>query len=401
MRVAVVHNSYKERGGEDAVFETEVDALRSSGVDVLVHRFSNEAIDRSNVVGTALSSVWNFQLSRELAEEFHRFSPDVVHVHNTMPIVSPAVFHVAKQAGAVTVSTLHNYRLLCPAANLYRSGRVCEDCVGKLLAWPGILHGCYRGSRAATATVAGTVMAHRLLGTYAHKVDLFVALTDFAKQTFVRGGVPADHIVVKPNFLPQDPGLGDGSGDYVLFVGRLSHEKGILTLLEAWRGIGERVPLHIVGDGPLSTVVARAAATMSGVSVLGRLSPSDVLSQMKRARYLVVPSELYETFGLVTIEAYATGLPVLASRLGALEEIVIDGSTGMHFEPSNADDLRAKVLALDARSYTLVAMRRHAREEFERRYGPEAGLRRLLDVYELALAHPRHPRSVKAQCRPQ
>lgn len=380
-----MHNSYQERGGEDTVFETELEQLRSSGTNITSYRVSNDEIRNLRSSDLAIRTVWNRDQAAKLRGVIAEFSPNVVHVHNSFPLISPAVYYMAKRAGAATVQTLHNYRLLCPAATFHRAGRVCEDCLHAVAPWPSVRHGCYRGSRPASAVVAGMLTAHRVLGTYQHKVDLYIALTEFSRAKFIEGGLPPDRIVVKPNSLLSDPGVGDGAGGYALYVGRLSREKGLRTLLAAWEGIGDRIPLRIVGSGPLSDEVTHRAGQMQGVTTLGSLDREGVVREMKSASLLVIPSELYETFGMVAIEAFATGLPVVASRIGAIADVVADGQTGALFEPAKASDLRTRVLGLVESGNQLGNMRSAARAEYERRYTREVNLRELLRAYATAV----------------
>lgn len=313
--------------------------------------------------------------------------PDVAHFHNTFMMLSPSVYYACKDAGVPVVQTLHNYRLLCPSAILYRHGRVCEACAGRAVAWPGVQHACYRGSAAATAVTAGMLTVHRLLGTWARAVDRYIAITEFARRKFVEAGLPAEKVVVKPNFLDVDPGTGEHDGGYCLFVGRLTEEKGVRTLLAAWRLLGGRVPLKIAGDGPLAPEVAAAAAAAPSIEWVGPRSRAEVVALMKRAALLICPSVWYEGGSpMVVVEAFATGLPVVSSRLGGMAESVTDGHTGLHFTPGDAADLAARVEWAVADAGRLRQMGRNAREEFEARYTAERNYERLLAIYEEARA---------------
>jgi glycosyltransferase involved in cell wall biosynthesis len=256
------------------------------------------------------------------------------------------VYYAADAERVAVVQTLHNYRLLCPSAVCFRDGHVCTDCLGKPVAWPAIRHACYRGSRSATAAVVTMLSVHRLLGTWHQKTSVYIVLTELARRLFMRAGLPADKLVLKPNFVEPDPGLGTGGGGYAIFVGRLSSEKGITVLLDAWRRIGGRIPLRIVGDGPLSSLVAEAAVRIPGVTWLGRQTREEIASLVGDAACLVFPSECYETFGRVIVEAFAGGTPVLAADHGAGGELVSDGITGLLFRHGDAHDLADKVIQL-------------------------------------------------------
>ncbi len=390
----IVHNSYQQRGGEDTVFEAEYELLRRNGYDVAKYHVSNDELEGLSRWEAGRNAIWNPTQVRDLDAAMRDFEPDVVHVHNTLAVISPAVYHVARRYECATVHTLHNYRLLCPAATFFRDGAVCEDCLGKAVPWPAVKHGCYRGSRAATSVVASVLVAHRLMGTFREKVDLYLALTEFARAKFMDAGFPSSRLMVKPNFLAGDPGVGRGDGGYALFVGRLSPEKGLATLLTAWERLGARLPLRIVGDGPLESWVRDRAETMEGVTVLGALDHTGVAEQMKDAAMQVVTSDWYEGLAMVAVEAFAAGTPVIAPRLGALEEVVTEGHDGVHFNAGDAGSLAEAVLDLLGDPSRLAAMRQAARRTFEARYSAEVGLRGLERAYmratELASAKRRH-----------
>jgi glycosyltransferase involved in cell wall biosynthesis len=395
-KVLTVHNRYLQQGGEDAVFEAEVALLRSRGHAVLTHEVSNGEVESLGTLRRARATVWNAVAARELAEVVRRESIDVVHFHNTFPLISPAALRKTRAAGAAVVQTLHNFRLICPGALLMRDGRPCEDCVGRAVALPGIVHACYRESRIASAGAAAMVAAHRALGTWRGHVDAFIALTAFAREKFVAGGLPADRLHVKPNFVTRDPGVGAHRGGYFLFVGRLTREKGPEPLLAAWRQLQEApgagrgatqdaVPLWIVGDGPLAGVVREAAAELADVKWLGSRPHEEVLALMQGARALIVPSIVYENFPLVVAEAYATGLPVLASDLGSLASVVEHGRTGLRFVPQESASLAAAVRALHGSAELAAELGRHGRSEYEARYTPARNYDTLLDIYGAAL----------------
>ena len=231
--------------------------------------------------------------------------------------------------------------------------------------------------RRASAVVVAMLGLHRALGTWSRLVARYIALTEFARRKFVEGGLPADRIAVKPNFLHPDPGPGRGDGGFALFVGRLSEEKGIESLLRAWEGIDD-VPLRIVGEGPLAPLVREAAERTGSVRWLGRLPQEEVQRLLGEARCLVVPSRWYEGFPRVVVEAYARGTPVVASRLGGLAEIVDGRRTGRLFRPDDADELARAVRSIDAEA---GALRAAARAEFEARYTAEASYRTLMRIY--------------------
>jgi glycosyltransferase involved in cell wall biosynthesis len=321
---------------------------------------------------------------------------EIVHVHNFFPTASPSIYSAARSHGAAVVQTLHNYRLLCPNALFFRDGHVCEDCLGKFMPWPGVAHACYRDSRAASGVTAAMLTVHRARRTWLEEVDIFIALTEFSRQKFIEGGLPADRIVVKSNFIdrPEPPTRRDD--DYLLFVGRLVDYKGASLLPAAWQLLNNPPPLRIAGDGPqretLTAAIEHTPLSLTGegpgaraITLLGSIPAEHVQHQMSGALALVVPSLLYETFGMVIIEAFATGLPVIASRLGAIAEIVDDGRTGLLFEPGNAADLAAKVRWATDHPAKMRQMGANARAEYEAKYTAEINYRQLMAIYERAV----------------
>ena len=258
--------------------------------------------------------------------------------------------------------------------------------MGKSVPWPSVLQGCYRNSRMASAAVASMLSVHRALGTWRRSVSRFIALSEFARAKFIAGGLPADKIVIKPNFVDSDPGIGSGRGNFALFVGRFVEEKGIGTLLAAWSRLSVKPRLKIIGDGPLAPAVANAAAAIREIEWLGPRSKEEVLRAMAEANVLILPSTWYEGFPLVVAEAFAAGLPIIASRIGGLAESVSDGHTGWLVSPANPDELSNVVSRVFSRPQELQAMRLRARSEFERKYTAEANYAQLLDIYEAAMA---------------
>src|SRR5215204_4957065 len=391
MKVLAVHNSYQQSGGEDHVFLAEVALLESYGHQVVRYSTHNDRAAQMNRLTLAGAALWNHSTYRQLRTIIRRERPRIAHFHNTFPLVSPAGYYAARAEGVPVVQTLHNYRLLCPNALFFRDGRVCEDCMGKAIPWPGVVHRCYRGSRAASGVIATMLTVHRALRTWTEMVDVYVALTEFARNKFIEGGLPAGKIVVKPNFVAPDPGQGQGGGGYALFVGRLAPEKGTETMLAAWDRLGTRIPLKIVGDGPLRDRVVEAAARQPTVEWLGHRPVADVHALMGKADMLVFPSQWYETFGRVAAEAFATGTPVIAANIGAVAELVEHGRTGLKFRPGDPEDLVTQVEWALSHSAELRNMREEVRAEFEAKYTAERNYRALMEIYEAALERKKVP----------
>lgn len=390
-----VYNAYLNRGGEDEVFDAEAGLLEAHGHTVLRIRVEADELRQLSIAKQAqlaVGTVWSRRYYRQFYELATQRQPDIVHFHNTFPLISPSAYVACQHRHVPVVQTLHNYRLICPNVLLFRDGHPCEDCLGRTVPWPGVAHACYHGSRAQTATVAAMLTAHRLRGTWQHDVDRYIALTEFSRQKFIAGGLPPDKIAVKPNFLAPDPGPKTGTGDGFLFVGRLAENKGIGTLLKSWSTGLEAVPLRIAGDGPLADTVHAAACQTRTIDELGRLPRPEIIEQMHAARALIFPSIWYEAFPVTLVEAFACGLPVIASRLGAMAEIVEDGKTGLLFEAGNADDLAAKVRWAWEHPAEMRRMGEAARREYEAKYTAERNYDMLMEIYQQAIEHARRRR---------
>lgn len=378
MRVLVAHNAYQQRGGEDSVVEAEAALLASRGHAVERFLRHNDAIADMSRLDAAVQTVWSAPAARDFEAVLRAFRPDVVHVHNTFPLMSPAIYWVANRLRVPVVQTLHNFRLLCPGALFLREGRVCEDCSGRL-PWRGVVRGCYRESRPASAALAGMLVVHRAAGTWRNKVSRYIALNEFCRAKFVAGGLPAERIVVKPNFVDfSAPAEVERAG--FLFVGRLSAEKGVTALADAARQV-PGVALRVAGSGPEASCLAGIA----GVAALGALDGSTVRAEMGRAMALVLPSIWYENFPRTLVEAYACGLPVIASRIGALAELVRDGETGLLFEPGNAADLADKLRWAQAHPQRMAEMGRKARALYEAEFTAERNYAQLMAIYRDAI----------------
>lgn len=382
MRVLVLHNSYQTAGGEDVVVEAERSLLEANGHTVRMLAANNHGITSFPArIKAGISCVYSRDWKQRVLAEIRSFRPDVVHVHNFFPLLSPSVYYACREAGAPVVQTLHNFRLVCPNALLFRQGRTCEDCVGKSFAWPGVVHACYKESRLGTAAVASMLAVHRRMGTWTRLVDAYIALTDFARDKLIEGGLPAEKVLTKPNFVDPDIGPGEGTGGYALFVGRLSGEKGIEVLLAAWERLEVAVPLKIVGDGPLWSRVADLPRK-HGVEYWGRQPKSEVVKLMRDALFLVFPSTCYEGFAMVIAEAFSAGLPVIASDLGSMSSLISNGRTGLHFRPGDPDDLAAKIRWAVTQPEELARIRLEARAEYKAKYTACRNYQLLMSIYD-------------------
>jgi glycosyltransferase involved in cell wall biosynthesis len=388
MKILLCHNYYRCPGGEDQVFADEAALLESRGHEVIRYTVHNDLIAGMAPWDTARKTIWNGESYRGLRRLLRQDRPDVMHCTNLFPLISPSAYYAARAEGVPVVQSLHNYRALCLSGALMRNGKVCEECLTKAVPWPGVVWGCYRGSRAASAVVATMLTIHRALRTWTRTVARFIAMSDFSRRKLIAGGLPAGRLVVKPNFVAPDPGAGRGSGGYAVFAGRLSVEKGLDVLLNAWDRLDGALPLKIIGDGPLAGQVRAAAHRNPAIEYLGRRPLPEVLSTVGDAACTVICSTCYENCPKTVLESYVKGTPVIAPRFGAMEELVEDGGTGCQFEPGNAADLAAKVRTLTADPSRLAGMRRAARREYETKYTADRNYGLLMSVYRAVTEEP-------------
>jgi glycosyltransferase involved in cell wall biosynthesis len=384
MRILHVHNFYQLPGGEDQSFAATGAMLEDFGHEVIRFTLRNDVIVGVGRLTAASKAVWNRAVQKQLRDLIRTTQPDVAHFENTFPLVSPAAYYACHAEGVAVVQTLRNFRMLCPSGLLFRNGTVCEDCLGRWAPWPGVVHGCYRGSRLATGAVAAMITTHRALGTWHKQVDAYIALNGFVRAKYIEAGLAANKVHVNPNFLTADPGPGGGEGGYALFAGRLSPEKGITTLLAAWDELASEVPLKILGDGPEAGRVAEAVARHPSIEWLGWRPVEDVVALIGGAKFVVVPSVCYESFNRTQLEAFAKGTPVVASRQGSMQAIVDHRRTGLLFTPNDPGDLVRQARWLLRSPAAYAQMRLAARQEFEEYYTTELSHDRLLRIYHSA-----------------
>jgi glycosyltransferase involved in cell wall biosynthesis len=390
VKILLVHCHYQQPGGEDVVFERERRLLERAGHQVVVYSRRNLEVNSYPGVKRLVllqKAVWNGDTRNTFVELLRAAKPDVVHVHNTWVMISPSIYSACREAGVPVVQTLHNYRLLCPAGIFFRDGKICEECLEHSL-WRSVRHRCYRDSHAETAAVGLMLAVHRTRHTWDLEVASFITLTEFARNKFLQGGLPAHKLFVKPNFVDPDPGPRTGDGSYAIFAGRLSPEKRVGTLLSGWTHLRSHVPLMVVGGGPQRDELEKDAIikNLSMVVFKGTLPHDQTLRTIKGARFLIFASEWYETFGLTIIEAFACGIPVICSRLGAMQEIVEDGRTGLHFTSGDSQNLAEKVEWAWNHPKRMQQMGEEARREYESKYSAEKNYPILMEIYKQAIA---------------
>ncbi len=384
MRILMLNNKYLLHGGEEVVFQNEIKLLRGFGCTVDTFVQDNERVAELGKLKTSLRAIWSSESYQQVRKMLQAEKYDAVHVHNHLPLLSPSVYYAARAEGVPVVQTLHNYRLMCPVGTFFRNGSVCEDCLNKFVPWNGVYHGCYRDSRGATAVVAAMLGLHRGIGTWRNLVDAYIVLSEFQRRKFIDVGLPEDKVYLKPNFLAEPPAAKPGGGGYAIFVGRICEEKGVRTLLNAWRKIGSKLPLKICGTGPLTEEVEQAVKDIDGVEYLGFQEQPQIYELIGNADCIVLPSQWYEGQPVVVIEALALGTPLVVSKIGPIPEFIDDKKSGLLFDTGDADDLAAKIEWLLEHRDKLPEMRANARNTFEERHTPERNFAIFKDIYRAA-----------------
>ncbi len=431
MKILIVHNRYREAGGEDAVVQTEFNLLKNFKEEVRLYERSNTEIDDYSF-SQKLNFLWRMgrmgstgSSCEELRRILREFKPDVVHFHNIFFILTPAVYQVCIKENIPVVQSLHNFRLLCSNALFFRNNKVCEECFEQKNLWRGVRYGCYKNSRGMTALLVRMLENHWKRGTWIKDVDMYITATEFGRKKYIAAGIPSERIVVKPNIdvrsyskipvqlrvprgvnmwedphwaegptgdssrqddpqqLCADPKNGDGG--YALYAGRLSSEKGVDVLLKAWKKKAF-LPLKIAGDGPLAAQLKEDARGIQNVEFLGFIPSDRYQDYFKNAKFLIVPSLCYENFPRVVAEAYRYGIPVVASDLGGFPEIVLDQQTGALFRAGDEDDLLKKIQWLVSQDQERPSMQKKIHELYTTLYSERRNYETLKDVYSQAIA---------------
>jgi glycosyltransferase involved in cell wall biosynthesis len=379
MKILQVHNYYKFSGGEDTVFSNEYKLLTNYGHTVIQFTKTNKEIDNYNNFQKSklfLNAVYSKSAFKEVLRIIEEHKPDICHVHNTLTLITPSVYYACKKMGVPVVQTLHNYRLICANAYLFRNGKVCEECIDKSL-YNSVKYGCYRNSRLQTFVLARTIEWNKKQGAWNNLIDAYIALTEFSKHKFIEGGLSENKIFVKPNFIFEDPGYSENNNGKFLFAGRLDVNKGLNVLVKAAEKL-PNVKFKVAGDGVLRSNLDG----VQNIEYFGQLNRNDLIIELKKSSALIIPSVWYESMPMTIIESFACGKPVIASNLGAMAEIIENGKTGLLFEPGNVDDLVKKILSAKNNPEKMKEMGLNARKEFEEKYTPEKNYKILMNIYE-------------------
>ena len=398
MKILFIHNFYQSSApsGEDIVFKNEVELLKKNGINVVTYEKYNDEIKEYGFFGKftlPLKNIWSFETYRELKLLIKREKPDIAHFHNLWYLISPSAYYACKEEGIPVVQTLHNYRIFCTSGCLFRNNKICEKCITgnkfKIIN-NSLKYKCYRNSRIYSLPIAFAEYFHWIKKTWTDKVDAYIALTEFSRNKFIEAGLPSDKIFVKPNFLPNPPEPNYSYQNYACFIGRISQEKGIDILIEAVKFLGNsKYKLKVVGDGKLRNHIKQKIRKekINNIEFSGMRSNSEVITILKNAKFLIFPSIAYENFPLVLIESFASGKPVVASRLGPLPELIEDKRTGLFFEPGNSNDLSEKIKWMFENDDLLIQMGKNARTEFEEKYTAEKNFEIILKIYNQVISN--------------
>ncbi|MEM4993365.1 glycosyltransferase family 4 protein [Priestia sp. SB1] len=381
-----MHNYYQQSGGEDKVVDQEMNLLKKNGIEVDLYSIHNDVIKEYGTfekLKTGLETVWSYKEYKRFKNYLIKQKPDIVHSHNFFPLLSPSIYYACNKLNIPVVQTLHNYRLICPAATFLKEDKICEKCLSASL-FNSVKYGCYRGSKIQTVPVVSMIGINKMLGTWKNKVDRYIALTKFSKNKFVSSGIPEQKITVKGNFLQENSNQVlklSGNSNNLIFVGRLSPEKGIQDLLEAWNLVSKKKnsKLLIIGEGPEKNRLEKLYDS-ENIVFLGKKNSDEVIIYMKEAKYLIVPSIWYEGFPMTIVEAYSVGTPVISSNIGSLKEVVINGETGFHFNYRDIDNLH-QVLerALDYELHD--QMKENVLSNYKERYSEEINFKKIMLIY--------------------
>lgn len=377
MKICVFHNSYRLQGGEDSVVRSEVDLLRQNGHDVLEIKAANQDISSLGYINAAISSTWSSKYYNIATNAISDFNPDIVHAHNYFPLISPSIFWASRQHNIPTVFTLHNFRLACIGAQLFRDDKICTFCLGKSPFF-GVRHRCYRSSYLQSLLLATSNFVHSKLGTFKHKINAYIALNNFCKNIFIQHGLPEHKLHVKPNFI-LDPSITVGTKiPRGIYVGRFSTEKGILPLIRSLKALNISNFLF-VGDGPLLEHIRSA-----GFEAFPWLPQSKVLQLISESMFLVIPSLWFECYPRTLVEAFACSVPVVAPNHGSFPELIIDGDNGILFNPNDMSSLTIALAFCYSNCDSLAEMGLLARKHYEMLLRPEINYQTMMSIYAAA-----------------
>ncbi len=391
MKILLVHSFYGSSApsGENSVFEQEMKLLSDAGHTVHCFTKSSDIDIPKGIIGlvkVGLTTPWNNKVREEFERVLKHFKPDIIHVHNTFPNISPSIFWANRKMIPIVI-TLHNYRLLCPAAIPMLNGKICLQCMESNNTVYSVKNGCYRNSKLATIPLAFSVALHKKICTWINKVDGFIALTDFQKDLMGKYGLPIEKIYVKPNFFSGKPCVINWNErkNVVVFAGRISKEKGVNTLINAWLRWGQDAPeLHIFGDGPEKLILKEKTQLLKNVIWHGQCPGSTVFEAISYSKLIVLPSLWFEGFPMVLREAFTFGTPSIVSDIGPLPSLVMPNA-GLAFKAGDDNDLLTTIKSIWSNDMVLQEMSRSARKLYEDKYTEDANILQLMDIYHTVI----------------
>jgi glycosyltransferase involved in cell wall biosynthesis len=383
MKVLIIHNRYKILGGEDLSTEAEVSLLKCNGIEVDTFYVNNADINLRNKTVLALNTVWSNHYYREIGKKIEEGRYDIVHVQNFFPLLSPSIFYACQRTKTKVVMSVRNYRLICPNAQMYVNGNVCTSCVGKTIPVQAIKKKCYRKSAATSSAVVAMLAFHNFLNTWKNKIDGYICVSEFVKSQLILGGFEDEKLHVKHNFVTTELEPSFEDGQYYIFAGRLSEEKGIDILLNSFKNSCRK--LIIVGDGPLAGIVESFAKENSNVVYLGKHSLEEIYVLISKARALIFPSRWHEPFGRTIVEAFAHGTPVIASAMGGITELVTDNYNGFLFSPADPEGLCKALIHFEGLTDNRL-VRQNTYETYKRNFLPSANFSKIMSIYDRVLS---------------
>jgi glycosyltransferase involved in cell wall biosynthesis len=382
MKVLMLHNRYKISGGEDVSTEAEYNLLKKNGVDIEVLYLSNDDIEKQGKLSLAFNTIWSKKSYRQIQNKIEKEKYDLIHVQNFFPLFSPSIFYAAKRANTKIVMSVRNYRLICPNGLMYINHRICDSCVGHAIPIAGVLKKCYRDSYSASAVTASMLSYHNLRNTWNKQLDGFICISEFVKSQLQRGGIEHPPLFVKYNFVSTELSPNFLPGNYYVYAGRLSTEKGIDILLEAFSGSSRS--LKIIGDGPLKHDVLQAADSNSNIQYLGKQSLLETYKIISQSNALIFPSKWHEPFGRTIVESFAHGTPVIGAALGGVTELIRDEYNGFLFDPKLPNALKSALDKFEA-CKDAVELRKNAFESYKDKFEPESNFKQIMEVYNRVL----------------
>lgn len=388
MKILIIHNHYLESGGEDSVVSAEIDMLRYFGEQVILYERSNDEINtlsfRRKIYFALKDIMWSNKTYHDIKQIIFNEKPDIAHIHNPFIMMSPSLYYALKEENIPIVQTLHNYRLFCLNGLFYRKGKICQLCKGRNYL-PALMHKCWRGSFLATKVFIRMLESYKKLKVFEEKVQRFIVLSKFSKSKFIKAGLCPEKIDIKPNFVDVKTDKRIDFDNYALYIGRLVDYKGVNTLLKAYELLGSSYHLIIIGDGPLYIKIKHQTRNYTNIEVFGCLAHGKAMEYLRKCAFLIFPSECYENMPRTIIESYAWGVPVLASNIGVVRELVQEGITGFLFKPGDSLDLANKIKYMSKNRVFLEEMGGNALEVCRQNYSQEKNYQILIDVYIRAI----------------